>query len=430
MKKTTAVIMGGGQGKRLFPLTQERAKPAVSFVGKYRLIDIPISNCINSGIKRIFVLTQFLSASLHRHIMQTYQFDTFTDGFVDLLAAEQTPRGEQWFQGTADAVRATLRHTTYYEFSQMLILSGDHLYRMNYKDIVKFHQENDADITIGVYPVEFSEADQFGLLKADKAGVINEFVEKPKDPKVIKHFSAPNELFENLGMKFQTERYLASMGIYVFKPNVLKKALEPQERTDFGHDIIPASIDNFKVMAFPFSGYWKDIGTIASYFDVNISLVKALPPFQLNVPDWPFYTRQRSLPPSRVIRSEIRDSILVEGSEIIGARIVESVVGMRSKIRENTFLSEVVMLGSDFIEGETILKSREQFETNQPELGIGKNCEIQRAIIDKNVRIGDNVVIRTDPKATDKDGDYYFVRDGITIVPKGAVIPSHAKIIH
>ncbi len=430
MKNVTAVILGGGQGRRLFPLTLERAKPAVGFAGKYRLIDIPISNCINSGIKRIFVLTQFLSASLHRHIMQTYQFDTFTDGFVDILAAEQTPVREGWFQGTADAVRATLRHTTYYNFDQMLILSGDHLYRMDYGKLLNFHQQNQADITISVNPVSREDASEFGLLKANKSGIIEEFVEKPEDENVIERFKAPEQLLKSMGIADHSKIYLASMGIYVFEPEVLFKVLEDTSKTDFGKDIIPDAIHKFKVLAYPFYGYWKDIGTIASYFEANIALVKQNPPFTLYEPDWPIYTRTRSLPPSRIIRSEIRDSIIVEGSDIIGARIANSIIGTRSIIKENTFLEKVVMLGADFYQHESKLQAKEIRDNNAPPLGIGKNCSIKRAIIDKNARIGDCVTIETKPEAKDKDNINYYIRNGITIIPRGAVIPQGTEIIH
>ncbi|OQX95669.1 glucose-1-phosphate adenylyltransferase [candidate division KSB1 bacterium 4572_119] len=430
MKDTTAVILGGGQGKRLFPLTLERAKPAVGFAGKYRLIDIPISNCINSGIKRIFVLTQFLSASLHRHIMQTYQFDTFTDGLIDIIAAEKSLVREGWFQGTADAVRATLRHTTYYAYKNMLILSGDHLYRMDYKKLIKFHQKSNADITISVSLASKSEASEFGLLKADEDGEIQEFVEKPTDEKIINKFKASHQFLNSLGLSFKSDKYMASMGIYVFKPKILFELLKDRSKTDFGKDVIPSAINNFKVMAYPFNGYWRDIGTIEAYFNENISLVDPEPEFKLYSPNWPIYTRTRSLPPSRIMNSEIQDSIIVEGSDIKGATVINSIVGTRSIINKNTKLEKVVMLGADFYEGETFLKPSEMKQKNGPPLGIGENCHICRAIIDKNARIGKSVTIRTDPSAADKDEQNCYVRNGITIVPRGAVIPDGTTIIN
>jgi len=428
MKDITAVILGGGRGARLFPLTLERAKPAVGFAGKYRLIDIPISNCINSGIKRMFVLTQFLSASLHRHIMQTYQFDVFSDGFIDILAAEQTADSSSWFQGTADAVRATLRHTLYYDADYILILSGDHLYRMNYAELIDYHEEKEADITVCVYPVPRHDAHELGLLKADSSGNIKKFVEKPNEPKVIDQFKAPQHLFKSLDLQVDSDRYLASMGIYVFKPNVLIKTLADYSKTDFGRDIIPGAIGEYRVAAYPFTEYWKDIGTIRTFFEANISLAQPNPPFKLYYPGWPFYTRSRSLPPSRVMKSEIRDSIMGDGSNIVGAKIHDSVIGVRSNVREGTTLKDVVMMGADFFEGEDILTNWETPKNHRPQLGIGRNCTIERAIIDKNARIGDGVVIRAKPNVADEEGDHYWIREGITVIPKGSVIQPGTKI--
>jgi glucose-1-phosphate adenylyltransferase len=428
MHGITAVILGGGRGTRLFPLTLERAKPAVGFVGKYRLIDIPVSNCINSGIKRAFILTQFMSASLHRHIMQTYQFDTFTDGFVDVLAAEQTPHGEEWFQGTADAVRATLNHTTYYDFEQMLILSGDHLYRMDYRELIAFHRESKADITLCVYPVSFEDASRMGLCRVNEKREVEEFVEKPQDREVIERLAVDPDLFKAQGVKLEPERCLASMGVYVFEPGVMRKLLERKERTDFGKQILPASIDEFRVLAYPFTDYWRDIGTIGAFFDANIELAHLDTPFKLYEPNWPFYTRTRSLPPTRVIKSEIRDSLLVEGSDITGAHISNSVIGMRSMIGEYTHLRDVVMLGSDFYEGEQVLSRQKPGRRGLPAIGIGKNCVIESAIIDKNVRIGNNVIIREKDGSPDTQGESFWIRDGVTIIPKGAIIPDDTII--
>ncbi len=430
MKDVTAVILGGGRGTRLFPLTLPRAKPAVGFAGKYRLIDIPISNCINSNIKRVFVLTQFLSASLHRHIMQTYQFDSFSDGFIDILAAEQTPQGEDWFQGTADAVRATLNHTSYYKSAEVLILSGDHLYRMDYRDLVRRHREAQADISICVYPVPMEQASRMGLMRVDEEGVVKEFVEKPKDPRVVERFRAPQRLLAERGIAVEGERYLASMGVYVFRPGVLHEALSVREHTDFGKDILPAAINSCRVVCHPFTGYWMDIGTIASYFEANIELAQPDPPFRLYKPRWPFYTRSRALPPSRIIRSEIRDSLVVEGSDITGAFISDSIVGVRSIIGKGSVLRDVVMLGADYYEGEQVITGLEHREDNGPlpRLGIGRSCVIERAILDKNVRIGDDVVIRARPDAPEQEGPLFWIRDGITIIPKGTVIPAGTTI--
>jgi glucose-1-phosphate adenylyltransferase len=428
MRGVVAIILGGGRGTRLFPLTLERAKPAVSFAGKYRLIDIPISNCINSDIRRVFILTQFLSTSLHRHIMQTYQFDWFTDGFIDILAAEQTPQGSDWFQGTADAVRATLKHTTYYKSDQMLILSGDHLYRMNYADLIKFHRENKADVTVSAYPVTREEAPRMGLIRVDASGAVNEFVEKSKDLEVIDRFRAPVELFESKTPASDSDLYLASMGIYVFESDILVQSLTDSPHADFGKEIIPRALGRFRVMAYPFVGYWKDIGTIRTFFEENIALAHKEAPFQLYSPGWPIYTRTRPLPPARVIESEIRDTLLAEGSDIVGARISDSVVGMRSIISQDTCLKEVVMLGSDFYEGEELLTGWERSNKELPPLGIGKNCFIERAIIDKSVRIGDGVVIRSKPDVKEFQGKSHWIRDGITIIPKGTIIPSGTEL--
>jgi len=428
MRDVVAIILGGGRGTRLFPLTLERAKPAVGFAGKYRLIDIPISNCINSDIRRVFILTQFLSTSLHRHIMQTYQFGWFTEGFIDILAAEQTPQGSDWFQGTADAVRATLKHTTYYKSDQMLILAGDQLYRMNYADLINFHRENQADITLCAYPVTREEAPRMGLIRVDASGAVKEFVEKPQDPEVIDRFRAPVELFESKIPAFDSDQFLASMGIYVFHSDVLVQSLTDSAHADFGKEIIPRALGRFRVLAYPFAGYWKDIGTIRTFFEENIALAHKEAPFQLYLPRWPIYTRARPLPPARVIESEIRDTLLAEGSDIVGASISDSVVGTRSIISQDTCLKEVVMLGSDFYEGEELLTGREPSNKEMPPLGIGKNCFIERAIIDKNVRIGDGVVIRSKSDMKDFQGKNHWIRDGITVIPKGTVIPSGTEL--
>lgn len=428
MKDVTAIILGGGRGTRLFPLTLERAKPAVSFVGKYRLIDIPISNCINSGIKRMFVLTQFLSASLHRHIMQTYRFDTFSDGFIDILAAEQTPHRDSWFEGTADAVRATLNHTTYYDSNETLILSGDHLYRMDYAELLAEHRESGADITICVYPSPEEEASQLGLLRVDDKGQVNEFAEKPKTLELIRKFRAPKKIFKNKDIDIEGDRFLASMGIYVFNTRTLVSILNENTQEDFGKHIIPWSIDKYKLMAYPFAGYWKDIGNISTFFEANISLAQPDPPFKLYYPRWPIYTRMRSLPPTRIIGSSIKDSLVVEGSDIIGADIEDSIIGVRSIVKKGSKLKEVVMLGADFYEGEEVLFKENGNTKNLPRLGIGKNCFIEHCIIDKNVRIGDNVTIKRKPRGSNLDGSDIWVRDGITIIPKGTIIPPNSNL--
>lgn len=426
MKNVTAIILGGGRGARLYPLTLERSKPAVGFAGKYRLIDIPISNCINSGVKKVFVLTQFLSASMHRHIMQTYYFDTFTDGFVDILAAEQTPHGDDWFQGTSDAVRATLNHTMYYESDQIVILGGDHLYRMDYSDLVEHHRQTKADITLGVYPVVRDEASRMGLMKADGEGRVTEFIEKPTESEVIDRFRAPEELFSSRGIQVEGDKYLASMGIYVFEPKVLQELLKDTSKTDFGKEVIPDAIADCRVMAYPFSDYWRDIGTIGAFFESNLELVAKDPEFNLYQGGWPFYTRSRNLPPSRVIDSEINNSIIVEGSSVTGATITNSIVGVRSMVGEGSHLKDVIIMGNDFYNGERQLGGGQQ--TAGPGLGIGRNCRIERCIIDKNARIGDNVTIKAQPDVTEYQGERRWIRDGITVIPKGTVIESGTEL--
>jgi glucose-1-phosphate adenylyltransferase len=427
MKGVTAIILGGGQGTRLYPLTVKRAKPAVGFAGKYRIIDIPLSNCINSGIKRIFVLTQFLSASLHRHIMQTYRFDDFTDGFVDILAAEQTVQKSDWFQGPADAIRATLNHTTYYQADQIVILSGDQLYRMNFAEVLGAHRESSADITICVHPVDRREASRMGLVEVNPDGAVRRFCEKPQDDEVISSFRTSPGLFGS-GVSPGIDTFVASMGIYVFRPKVLIELLAQTDALDFGHGIFQKALDSCRVMAYPFADYWQDIGTIPAFFEAHMALIRPDPPFRLYAPGWPFYSRGRSLPPSCIIGSEIRDSLLSEGAYVTHSRVIESIVGVRSIIRSGSSLSQVVLLGEDFYEGERLLTEDGPEKGDLPPLGIGRNCVIERAIIDKNVHIGDDVTIRAKPGIKDFEGDKFWIRNGITVVPKGAVIPSGTVI--
>jgi glucose-1-phosphate adenylyltransferase len=427
MQGVTAIILGGGRGTRLYPLTLKRAKPAVGFAGKYRIIDIPLSNCINSGIKRIFVLTQFLSASLHRHIMQAYRFDEFSDGFVDILAAEQTAQGSDWFQGPADAVRATLNHTIYYKSEQVLILSGDQLYRMNFADLIRSHEDAAADITICVCPVKRTDAKRMGLVAVDGSGCVQRFVEKPQEDRIIDTFSVPAAFFGS-DASIEPDSFLASMGTYVFKPEVLSRALNENSADDFGTGVFEWAIEHCRVMAYPFSGYWRDIGTVEAFFEANIALARPHAPFDLYALRWPFYTRCRPLPPSRIIGSEIRDSLLSEGSQITKARVFDSIVGVRSVIGKDTSLNQVVLLGEDFYEGEQLLMGEDRAGKKEPPIGIGRNCTIERAIIDKNVRIGDGVVIREKSWNGVFQTEQYWFRNGITVIPKGAVIPSGTEI--
>lgn len=428
MDTVTAVILGGGQGTRLMPLTQERAKPAVGFAGKYRIIDIPISNCINSGFKRIFVLTQFLSASLHNHIMRTFQFDSFTNGFVDILAAEQTVHRKEWFQGTADAVRSTLQHIAYYDCDHILILAGDHLYRMDYSEMLFTHVKSGADITIGVYPVDRREASRMGLMKVEMDGTVQEFVEKPQEEEVIDRFRAPEDFFKMSGLQARPDSCLGSMGIYIFRPSVLLEMLEDTSHADFGKEIIPAAIGNYRVVSHPFNGYWKDIGTIRAYFEENLALAQENPGFTMYEPNWPIYTRSRALPPNRVMRSTIEDSLLVEGSDILDAKIANSIIGMRGVVRSGTELKRTIFLGADFYEGESIIRNQRLIRNDLPGLGIGRDCHIENAILDKNVRIGNGVTIRAKDPSVNREEALYWIRDGITIIPKGTVIPDGMEI--
>jgi glucose-1-phosphate adenylyltransferase len=427
MHGTTAVILGGGKGSRLLPLTLYRAKPAVGFGGKYRIIDIPLSNCINSGIKRIFVLTQFLSTSLHRHIMQTYRFDQFTEGFVEILAAQQTQAGEDWFQGPADAVRGTLDHTMYYRSDQILILPGDQLYRMDYANLVRFHREKKADITICLHPVDRTEARRMGLAEVAPSGLISRYVEKPHDVDIIDSFRVPPYLGPALERDVH-EKVLASTGVYVFEPKVLSEALAESTVSDFGAGIFQSAIQKLKVAAYLFLDYWQDIGTIGAFFAANIALGSRHAPFRLYAHHWPLYTRTRSLPPSHITASEIRDTLVAEGVFVSGARIEESVIGVRNVVRQGSELRQVVMLGTDFYEGEQFLAGETTRGDATPPLGVGRGSVIERAIIDKNVRIGDNVIIRAKPDVRNFKSDVYWIRDGITVIPKGTVIPSGTEL--
>lgn len=422
MATVNAVILGGGRGSRLLPLTQKRAKPAVGLAGKYRLIDIPISNCINSKITKMFVVTQFLSVSLHRHIMKTYIFDSFSGGFIDVLPAQQTLARDNWFQGTADAVRGTLNHITYFKSDATLILSGDHLYRMDYRQLVERHLETKADITLGVYPVQRSQASQMGLLKVDGKARVLDFAEKPQKQETVDKYRAPQDLCRLAGLDHKQDLFLASMGIYVFNPDVLVDLLTQTEQVDFGKELLPAAIGSHNVMAYPFADYWQDIGTIQAFFEANVLLAQPDPPFRLYEPGWPIYTRSRSLPPCRVIKSDIQDSLLSEGSNIQGAKIVDSVIGVRSVVSPGSQLSEVVMLGADFFEGDLKARTMSAKPDESVPMGVGPGCRIERAIIDKNARIGAGVRITRKPPDVVVESANHWIKDGITVIPKSAVL--------
>ncbi len=411
MKDVLAVILGGGAGTRLYPLTKLRAKPAVPLAGHYRLIDIPISNCINSDINHIYVLTQFNSVSLHRHISQTYNFDSFSDGWVQILAAEQTPQSSSWYQGTADAFRKQIFQIRAARPSEVLILSGDHLYKMDYGRFVEFHREHEADITIAVKPVGADEAPRFGILQANGEGLIERFVEKP-----------PADKLEGLQSLEGDKPFMASMGIYVFNTQVLIDLLQNEAGSDFGKHIIPASIERkLKVYAYPFDGYWEDIGTVRSFYDVNLALAMPNPPFDLYDATWPIYTRSRYLPGSRLMASDMTNVFLAPGCVIERASIRESVIGLRSIIKPGAHLHRVVMMGADYYESEED-KARNR-TLGLPDVGIGESSVIECAILDKNVRIGKKVVIRDHTGMPDEETDSYVVRDGIVVIPKNVTIP-------
>ncbi len=420
-----SVIMGGGQGTRLFPLTKERAKPAVPLAGKYRLVDIPISNCINSGLRRIYLLTQFNSASLHRHISQSYKFDHFSGGFVEILAAEQTFSDTSWYQGTADAVRKNIIHFRNHDWDHLLILSGDQLYRMDFRDIIKQHAETQADITIATIPVGRREASSLGIMQIDADRRITRFVEKPSDRAVQDSLHLDTAWYEKLGIKGQGELFLASMGIYVFNRDVMFKLLD-NTLPDFGRDIIPNAISNYRVFSFVFQGYWEDIGTIRAFFEANLDVTNELPRFNFFDMSAPIFSRPRFLPGSKINGAQIDHAVISDGCILNRAVIMHSIVGVRSLVGPGTVLNRAIVLGSDYYESYESITEHEK--AGKPRIGIGANCRIENTIVDKNARIGNNVTISPIGKAETLDHADYYVRDGIVIIPKNGIIP-HGKVI-
>jgi len=420
-----SVIMGGGQGTRLFPLTKERAKPAVPLAGKYRLVDIPISNCINSQLRRIYLLTQFNSASLHRHISQSYKFDHFSGGFVELLAAEQTYTDTSWYQGTADAVRKNMIHFLNHEWEYLLILSGDQLYRMNFREIINAHAESAADITVATIPVGRHDAQSLGIMQMDVDRRITRFEEKPKDPAVLDSLRLPMEWYERLGIKGDSELFLASMGIYVFNRAVIQGLLD-NALTDFGKHVIPNAIQNLRVFSHVFQGYWEDIGTIRAFFEANIDVTNELPRFNFFDMAAPIFSRPRFLPGSKINGAQIDHAVISDGCILNRPVISHSIVGLRSIVGVGTVLNRVILLGSDYYESlESIIEHEKQ---GQPRIGIGANCRIENTIVDKNARIGNNVVISPAGKPEKLDHPLCFIRDGVVIVPKNGIIP-HGTVI-
>jgi glucose-1-phosphate adenylyltransferase len=418
-KEVLAVILGGGAGTRLYPLTASRSKPAVPIAGKYRLVDIPISNCLNANIARMFVLTQYNSASLNRHIKNTYHFSAFSSAFVDILAAEQTPDNPTWFQGTADAVRQSLRHIEPFSSDYILILSGDQLYQMDFREMINNHIERKADITIATIPVGEREASDFGILKQDEEGLISSFTEKPKKDILPEWSSDTGPEMQRLG-----RNYLASMGIYLFNRQLLVNLLQDEfkDSTDFGKEIIPQSINKYRVASYQYQGYWTDIGNIYSFFEANLGLTQDIPDFNLFDNTKAIYTRARMLPPAKISGTTLEKTIIAEGCIINASRVENSVIGIRCRVGNGTTIVSSYVMGSDYFE--TLEEMLHNAERGIPKLGIGDRCYIRNAILDKNCRIGDDVRINGGHHLENTDHSLYTVKDGIVVVKKGAVVPN------
>lgn len=427
MKRVLALILGGGRGTRLYPLTKLRAKPAVPIAGKYRLIDIPISNCINSDINKIYVLTQFNSASLNRHIALTYQFSPLSEGYVEIMAAQQTYDRDEWFQGTADAVRQYLTPIKEADVDNVLILSGDHLYRMNYTPYLQQHIKNDADITISVLPCDEIKAGEFGLLKVNDRNDVIEFREKPKGDD-LKSMVVDTSILGLSPEEAKRKPYIASMGIYIFKKQALVDLLENnKEQTDFGKEILPSAIGRYKVQAFLFNDYWEDIGTIGAFYDANMALIDyPNPRFSFYDDEFPIFTRQRFLPPTKILNSTITNSMLTEGCIIEDATIHHSIVGIRSVVGSGSRIEDSLLMGNDYFKPWSE-RDNARFAGYVP-IGIGKNCVIKKAIIDKNARIGENVRIINKEGKNNVESENFFIKDGVVIIPKNAVIADNTII--
>jgi len=423
--KVLCVIMGGGQGTRLFPLTKDRAKPAVPLAGKYRLVDIPISNCINSGYRRIYVLTQFNSTSLHGHISRTYKFDHFTSGFVEILAAQQTFTNTSWYEGTADAVRKNLVHFLNHDFDYLVILSGDQLYRMDFRPIIAQHVETKAGITVATIPVGRAEAKSLGIMHIADDRRITRFVEKPKEDSALDALKLTPEMQSKFEIETKGESFLASMGIYVFNRDLIRELLD-NPLSDFGKHIIPNAINNHAVYSYVYQGYWEDIGTIRSFFEANLDLVSELPRFNFFDMSAPIFSRPRYLPGSKINGAQIDHALVTDGCIINGAKISHSIVGLRTFVGAGTELNRVIVLGGDYYESDESVQKNEK--EGKPRVGIGANCKIENAIIDKNARIGNNVTISPVGKPDQLDHALYFVRDGIVVIAKNAIIP-HGTVI-
>jgi glucose-1-phosphate adenylyltransferase len=426
-QRTLAIIMGGGAGTRLFPLTKDRAKPAVPLAGKYRIVDVPISNCLSSGLRSIYVLTQFNSMSLHRHIGASYKFDNFSRSFIEILAAQQTPEGAKWYQGTADAVRQNMRYFLERPFAYYLILSGDQLYRMDFRVLLHQHIQSGADITLATKPVRRDHVSEFGIMQSGAGRRITRFVEKPKDEAVLHEMRMSRELLSAINSSPDEELFQASMGIYVFNRDVLVQCLE-NDLVDFGKDVIPQSIKDRHVSAFIFQGYWEDIGTVRAFYEANLDLTDLVPEYSFFEAEAPIYTHPRFLPGSKINGATLRQAIISDGCIISDAHIERSVIGIRSIIQSGATIRNSVIMGADYFEldaaSATGAGQDRQREPPLPAIGIGRNCVIDRAIIDKNARIADGVVITPEGKPANFDSDNYFIRDGIVVVPKNATIPA------
>lgn len=418
--KVISIILGGGQGSRLSPLTATRSKPAVPIGGKYRLVDIPISNCINSDLRRMFVLTQFNSASLNKHIKNTYNFGSFSNAFVDILAAEQTPGNEAWYQGTADAVRQSLHHLKQHDFEYVLILSGDQLYQMNFRHMIKNHIDKGAEITIATIPVNAKDGTSFGILKADENLSITSFTEKPNAEKIIGWESEVGP-----EMEAQGRNYLASMGIYLFNKNVLINMLEGNSRHDFGKQIIPDAVGIHKIISYQYEGYWTDIGNIDSFFEANLGLTDDVPEFNLFA-NSPIYSRARMLPPSKIGGTKLENVIIADGCIINADEIKRSVIGIRSRIGKGTKVSNCYIMGSDYYQ--TIEEMNGAAAAHKPLTGIGENSFIDTAILDKNCYIGNNVTIKGGNHLPDSDCATHTIKEGIIVIKKSAIIPDGTVI--
>ena len=420
--KTIAVILGGGAGSRLYPLTKNRSKPAVPVAGKFRLIDIPISNCLNSNIKKIFVLTQFNSASLNKHVKNTYRFDRFSEGFVDILAAEQTPNSKDWFQGTADAVRQCTEYFEAHDFEHILILSGDQLYQMDFKTILNYHKEQGADVTVATIPVDSRDAPSFGILKVNEKGFIDDFIEKPAENELSKWTSPVEEQYKAAG-----KNYLASMGIYVFTKGVLSKLFNAKpDAIDFGKELIPYAVNNsdYTVTSYAFGGYWTDIGNIRSFFEANLRLTDFLPEFNMYDNINQLYTHARMLAPAKVFGTKFKRALLSGGSIIHAESITKSIVGVRARIGKRSIIENTIIMGNDFYQtlNDMVVKKGKEL------LGIGEDCFIKNAIIDKNATISDRCELIGDPSLEDFETESYCIREGIIIVKQGALLKAGTKL--